>query len=736
MAGRMALYSKAGWKLPPEKNTAMGQAGIEKKFLVRLSGALFVFFALGPAVWALDGLVTISGKVKGDQGRGVSQVTILASTGQTAQSDAGGKFSLTVPRGWTGTITPQGAEILFSPPSRAFTNLNKNASQNFSGKARVTGCVRNSAGAGVSGIKISLNRGGGSQNTDQQGCFSFAVPLRWFGIITPAQKGVTISPPSMYVDPVYRPDSGNDFAAADLALSGSLLDEQGRPIPYACLWFSAYGAQKEPVRLFPDGQGRYSRSIPYAWQGTITPSRSGLAFDPPVRSYAGVRATASNQDFRGRSPQGSVHLSLQVVDSLGRPVQGAAVVLHDTNGKVALVRQTAADGRADCGTVGRLFATLTIAREVPLPDGSFSRAIDTLTEVPLSSETLVFSSIAATEEPAPLASAVTVRLPTAVPGSVEPFPSPWRPEHPVFPLFPWQVHSDGTLSLLGAEGNVGEGQERWWRYGFLLDQAWTEDAALEVPFTHEPVIIPYSSNKISIKQFSVYGQRKRVWYLLGRRSFTPPAPLAGTIRVADKFPAEEYLVAVAGDEWQTDGRLLEWYADQGFRTLPAALELTLPSAGLKSFQAQELPRAAQWAFWSTPSLDLIALTFNFRGRPGKPGKGGLTRTRWSVSLDPYSQTGWSAGLVELPEPQGGWVREAVAENAHLLLLDARSTLDYGQFLQKTLHTPSAFDLLDQTRTLNWIFFTSASARLLPQAVLGGAPEAAGGHPSSPGGVRR
>ncbi len=48
-----------------------------------------------------------------------------------------------------------------------------------------------------------------------------------------------------------------------------------------------------------DGNGYYSCTVSYGWNGTITPSNSGYMFTPPTRSYNNATANQTNQDYTG-----------------------------------------------------------------------------------------------------------------------------------------------------------------------------------------------------------------------------------------------------------------------------------------------------------------------------------------------------------------------------------------------------------------------------------------------------
>ena len=46
-----------------------------------------------------------------------------------------------------------------------------------------------------------------------------------------------------------------------------------------------------------DSSGNYSAEVPYGWNGTVTPQKAGLTFDPPTRIHEPVKANLTGQDF-------------------------------------------------------------------------------------------------------------------------------------------------------------------------------------------------------------------------------------------------------------------------------------------------------------------------------------------------------------------------------------------------------------------------------------------------------
>ncbi len=74
-----------------------------------------------------DEVFTISGQVTDDWGLGLDGVTLTFSNdGGTATTDGYGYYSHSVPSGWSGTVIPTKAGYSFTPPSRDYTDVTAN----------------------------------------------------------------------------------------------------------------------------------------------------------------------------------------------------------------------------------------------------------------------------------------------------------------------------------------------------------------------------------------------------------------------------------------------------------------------------------------------------------------------------------------------------------------------------------------------------------------------------------
>lgn len=95
-------------------------------------------------------LPTISGAVTGTNGAGVPGVLMEASGGLVAATtDTNGNYSLVVPSGWTGTVTPSLGSNAFLPGSMSYTNVsNPLTGQNYSMVRTISPALTPSLSAG------------------------------------------------------------------------------------------------------------------------------------------------------------------------------------------------------------------------------------------------------------------------------------------------------------------------------------------------------------------------------------------------------------------------------------------------------------------------------------------------------------------------------------------------------------------------------------------------------------
>jgi len=140
---------------------------------------------------------TISGAVRSSDGSAIAGVTISADNGATATTSSTGAYSLTVPNGWSGRVTPSRAGYLFDPAYRDYRDVTSD--QTGSDFVRIpsytiSGHVRTWDGEGISDVTVSANNDGGSSTTDLAGYYNLPVPRGWSGRVAPSKTGYIFNP--------------------------------------------------------------------------------------------------------------------------------------------------------------------------------------------------------------------------------------------------------------------------------------------------------------------------------------------------------------------------------------------------------------------------------------------------------------------------------------------------------------------------------------------------------------
>jgi hypothetical protein len=132
---------------------------------------------------------TISGYVRNPSGIGISGVDMGGVPPQENHfTDANGFYSVTVAYGWSGTVIPAKSGYVFSPPSRTYSNVTSNQSnQDYVGTPpqtfTISGHVYNTNGTTpFSGVQIT-GFPSGAVMTDSNGFYSATVPYGWSGSI-------------------------------------------------------------------------------------------------------------------------------------------------------------------------------------------------------------------------------------------------------------------------------------------------------------------------------------------------------------------------------------------------------------------------------------------------------------------------------------------------------------------------------------------------------------------------
>lgn len=269
--------------------------------------------------------VTISGGV------GAPGVTLTYFDGETktvvtdeAWNPETWNYSITVPYGWSGTITPTKPGYSFLPASRTHANVTSDLTyQGFSATVEIY--VTISGNAGLSGVRLNYVYDGNMVSiSDENGNYSIRVPYGWSGTVTPSKTGYSFLPSSRIYSDLTEDQIGQDYG-----LPGTLYTISGNAGAGSVTLSYIDGGAKA---VTADGNGNYSITIPFGWSGTVTPSKSGYAFSPASLSFSDLQGDQAAQNFSVAAwPAWAGGVSItsdQPVVTVARPHVGAEVMTY------------------------------------------------------------------------------------------------------------------------------------------------------------------------------------------------------------------------------------------------------------------------------------------------------------------------------------------------------------------------------------------------------------------------
>ncbi len=126
--------------------------------------------------------------ISGNTGVGGVRLSYLDGTDKTATSAGNGNYTIAVPSGWSGTVTPSKTGYSFSPTSIPYTDvLADQTSQNYT-PTLVAYTI--SGNAGSAGITLTYTVNGVPQTviSDINGNYILAVPPGWSGTVVPSPQ--------------------------------------------------------------------------------------------------------------------------------------------------------------------------------------------------------------------------------------------------------------------------------------------------------------------------------------------------------------------------------------------------------------------------------------------------------------------------------------------------------------------------------------------------------------------
>lgn len=147
-----------------------------------------------------------------------------------------------------------------------------------------------SGNTGVAGATLSYTDGSAKTATSNgSGAYSFAVSYNWTGVVTVSRSGYTFADDNTSYTNVlanqtnqnYTPDQTIHTISGNAGTTGVTLS------------FNDGAAQTTTS----NSSGDYSVLVPDNWTGSVTPSKSGVTFNPANHSYVSLMTDQTAQDF-------------------------------------------------------------------------------------------------------------------------------------------------------------------------------------------------------------------------------------------------------------------------------------------------------------------------------------------------------------------------------------------------------------------------------------------------------
>ncbi|MGE5293981.1 MAG: hypothetical protein ACM3VT_04080 [Solirubrobacterales bacterium] len=208
--------------------------------------------------------------ISGNTGEG--GVTLKNLPGSVV-SKGDGSYSVKVPYGWSGTVIPTKAGLMFQPAEYEYTQvLGDQTEQNFQAEPiryPVTGKVLDKEGQAIEDVLIVADSQVESVSTDADGVFELQVKHGWKGKITPQKDGYTFNPPAKTFDAVTSPVPNISIVGEIkmLTITNVLLAE-GEPVSDVTVL-----AEPGSYKATTDLKGKYSIKVPYGWTGELSFSK-------------------------------------------------------------------------------------------------------------------------------------------------------------------------------------------------------------------------------------------------------------------------------------------------------------------------------------------------------------------------------------------------------------------------------------------------------------------------------
>jgi hypothetical protein len=246
--------------------------------------------------------ITISGYVQLKNLTAVENVAVKYNEADSVLTDIDGCYSITLPHGWSGTVTPEKDDLLFDPESRTYIAVSKdkqNEDYQILGPKTITiaGTVYYPEGVALKNAVLCYGDVEDTVMANTEGTYSISVSNGWSGTVTPFMDSLLFEPVSRTYTELDTHQIDQDFTAlgpAQIMISGHILDSGGNGLTGVLI---LYGAPHDTTST--DGEGYYHFIVSHGWEGTVTPIEMPYIFSPAKRQYPPLSDHITEQDYTG-----------------------------------------------------------------------------------------------------------------------------------------------------------------------------------------------------------------------------------------------------------------------------------------------------------------------------------------------------------------------------------------------------------------------------------------------------
>ena len=255
---------------------------------------------------------TMSGAVQSLEGHGVAGVLLTIAGSQTfsTTTDSDGSFSQTGLPWGTYIVTPDLADLTFSPPTRTVVITTSDVSgvafsAQISETFEISGVIH-AGGEPCAGIEVVIaDEGLGASSghrlhlttlTDSQGRFTLSGIISDTYTLTPVATGHTFDPATTTVEVGSESLLPQNFVMSSFIISGTVRDQESEGLSGVLISLSEIGQTTTPTTT-TDAGGIYTFTEVISGTYVLTPSLGSATFDPPTRTVIITNGDQGSLDF-------------------------------------------------------------------------------------------------------------------------------------------------------------------------------------------------------------------------------------------------------------------------------------------------------------------------------------------------------------------------------------------------------------------------------------------------------